>query len=189
MAQTINISVDNLNEHFLDNIKEQYPNASLEIKVKSENVKGALKESQFWKIISLLDWSKKKDELIIQPAIEALVNKEIRHIYEFQDFLSQKLFLLDTKLHAQNVGENAYVNESSFFSVDDFLYARCCVVANGKTTYKSVLKNPTNMPKDLTFEPILSIARKTYTIKIGKEFKYVPKFNIETFANKTAWKS
>ena len=113
----------------------------------------------------------------------------MRHIYEFQDFLSQKLFLLDTRLYAQNVGENAYVNESSFFSTDDFLYARCCVVANGKTVYNSILKNPTKMPKDITFEPILSIARKTYTIKTGKEFKYVPKFNMETFANKKRWTS
>ena len=186
MAQTIHISVDNLNVHFLDNIKEKYPNASLEIKVKSNNKEG-LQENEFWKIIDLLDWSEKEDTLIIKPAIDALANKKMRHIYEFQDLLSEKLFLLDTKLHAQNIGEDAYVNESTFFSVDGFLYARCCVVANGKTTYETILKYPTKMPKDYTFEAILGIANKAYHLKTGKNFKYVPKFNIETFANKKAW--
>ena len=189
MAQTIHISVDNLNEDFLDNIKEQYPNASLEIKVKTTATKEGLKDVEFWEIIDLLDWSKNQsDELIIKPAIAALAAKKMRHIYEFQDFLSEKLFLLDTKIHAQNVGENSYINEATYFSVDEFLYARCCVVANGKTVFKTVLQAATKMPKNLTFEAILSIARKAYKLKTGKTLTYQPKFNIETFANKKGWK-
>jgi len=190
MAETIHISVDNLNEHFLDNIKEQYPNASLEIKVKATTPKDALKEKEFWEIIHLLDWSdNQEDELVIKPAITALASRKMRHIYEFQDFLSEKLFLLDTKIHAQNVGENNYINETTYFSVDEFLYARCCVIANGEAAFKTVLQDPTKMPKDLTFEALLSIARKAYHLKIGKILTYQPKFNIETFANKKGWSS
>ncbi|MEM1121368.1 MAG: DUF4240 domain-containing protein [Bacteroidota bacterium] len=187
MAQTIHISVDNLDVQFLDNIKEQYPNASLEIKVNSDQQKEALQEREFWEIIDQLDWSQKTDELIILPAVDAILLKKMRHIYEFQDLLSKKLFQLDTKAHAQNVGENSYIDEATFFSVDEFLYARCCVVANGQVAFESVLEDPTKMPKNLTFEPLLSIAQAAYKLKTGREFNYVPTSSIETFANKKKW--
>ncbi len=44
------------------------------------------------------------------------------------------------------------------------------------------------MPKDVTFEPILSIAAKAYQRKKKKDFLYNPSYNYETYSNKEGWK-
>jgi hypothetical protein len=43
------------------------------------------------------------------------------------------------------------------------------------------------MPKDLTFEPLLSLAAKAYKLKTGKTFDYSSHFNFETYGNKEGW--
>jgi len=73
------------------------------------------------------------------------------------------------------------------FSSDNFLYARACVVANGKAFYEKVLADPAQMPKDLTFEPLLSLARKAYQKKTGAAFDYFPTNSYETFSNPEGW--
>ncbi len=189
MFDTIHISVDHLNEGFIERLREHYPHASLEIKVGEKQENGGLTEEQFWEMIALLDWSKGDDnEAITKPLVQKLAAHSLRHIYEFQDLLSEKLNRLDTKAHAEKAGENAWKGDESPFSLDEFLYARCCVVANGKAAYDAVLKDPSQMPQDLAFEPLLRIAGKAYFLKTGKIFRYVPAFNMETFANKEGWK-
>ncbi|MEK7255383.1 MAG: DUF4240 domain-containing protein, partial [Bacteroidota bacterium] len=167
MFETIHISVDNLNDRFIENLREQYPHAALEIKVDKKTNGDSLSEQQFWSIIHSLDWSKgdENSDAVIEPAVKKLVAHPVRHIYEFQDILAKKLHALDTRAHAENAGENAWKGENDFFSVDEFLYARCCVVANGEAFFKQVLKDPTAMPQDLTFEALLRIARKAYRLK------------------------
>ena len=190
MFDTIRISIDNLDQHFIENLKEQFPHSSLEIKVDENKVNESLTQEQFWEVIGLLDWSKGDDnEAVIKPAVERLASLPVRHIYEFQDLLSEKLHRLDTKIHAENTGENAWKGKDDFFSVDEFLYARCCVVANGKKAYETVLKTPAEMPKDLAFEALLRLARQAFFLKTGKQFRYVPSFNFETFANQKGWKA
>lgn len=186
------LSTTALDEHFVESLREKYPQASLEIKVSVSPQSGGLSEKQFWSLMELLDWSKEGDSnAVIEPAVEALSKRPLRNIYEFQDILSEKLYSLDTRAHAEHTGENAYSetdDDNSFFSADEFLYARCCVVANGQKTYEKVLQNPTLMPKDSTFEAILRIARLAYQRKTGQPFRYVPAFNIETFSNREGWK-
>lgn len=181
-----------LDEHFAESLREKYPNASLEIKVDTSPQPGGLTEEQFWSLIEMLDWSKEGDSsAVIEPAVEQLSKSPLRNIYEFQDLLSEKLYRLDTRHHAENTGENAYVEtdgNNSFFSTDEFLYARCCVVANGREAYEKVLQNPELMPKNLAFEALLRIARLAYQRKTGQHFRYVPAFNIETYGNREGWK-
>lgn len=44
------------------------------------------------------------------------------------------------------------------------------------------------MPKEFTFEPLLSLAQKAYERKTGKEeYDYVPSYCIETFCNPEGW--
>lgn len=186
------LSTAALDEHFVESLREKYPHASLEIKVNTSSKLGGLSEKQFWSLMELLDWSKEGDSsAVIEPALEALSKRPLRNIYEFQDILSEKLYRLDTRAHAENTGENAYSetdDDNSFFSADEFLYARCCVVANGQETYEKVLQNPALMPKDLAFEAILRIARLAYQRKTGQSFRYVPAYNFETFGNRQGWK-
>ena len=97
--------------------------------------------------------------------------------------LADKLFSLDGKMYAENMRDNTYF-PNQYFSSDIFLYARCCVIANGQKAYENVLKNPTLMPKDLTFESLLSLASKAYFKKTGRKFDYVATTPIETYSNK-----
>jgi Protein of unknown function (DUF4240) len=189
MVQQYQVSVDSLSDSFLVNLQEHFPHAQVEIKVTTPKSFDGLSETDFWAIISLFDWSNiDDDKVIMSKAIAALAAKSTRHIYEFQDILSKKLFALDTIEHAKNVGENAWLGKDSDFSVDEFLYARCCVVANGQGFYNKVLKNPQLMPQDMAFESILTLAHKAYLAKTNKIFRYLPTYNFETFSNKKGWK-
>ena len=67
------------------------------------------------------------------------------------------------------------------------MYSRCTVVASGEVAYKTVLEDPSQMPVDVDFEPLLYIASDAYTLKTGKSFEYLPTFSIETYANKESW--
>ena len=188
MQLQYHVSVDNLTENFLANIKENYPHAELEIKVKTSNTFDGLTEQAFWAIITLFDWvDADNDAAVIAKAVSTLAEKPFRCIYEFQDILSEKLHALDTRQHAAQTGENAFVDADSDFSADEFLYARCCVVANGSDFYNAVLNQPDLMPKDLTFESLLTVAHQAYFLKTGKQFRYVPSHNIETFSNQKGW--
>jgi hypothetical protein len=188
MTQQYQVSVDNLSDNFLATLREHYPHAQLEIKVKTPKAFQGLDEASFWNIISLFDWSNpENDDVVISKAIVVLAEKPLRHIYEFQDLLAQKLFALDTMAHAKNTGDNAWISKNDDFSADEFLYARCCVLANGHDFYNKVLKNPELMPQDLAFEGLLTLAHRAYQLKTNKLFRYVPNINFETFSNKKGW--
>lgn len=188
MIQEYHLSTDTITPNFLENIREHYPHAQVEIRVTAPKNVECLTEKKFWELIEIFDWTKADDDnAIIENTVKALSELPLRQIYEFQDLLSEKLFALDTRKHAANTGENAYENSNSDFSADEFLYARCCVVANGKDFHKKILQNPSLMPQDLTFETLLTVAHKAYFLKTNKQFRYVPTHNIETFANKIGW--
>lgn len=144
-------------------------------------------EIQFWNIINQLDWKKETDDAVVAPAIRLLSTRGIQEILSFQDILANKLYQLDTLAHAKQIGEGSYGTEE-YFSVDQFLYARACVVANGKKAFDHILRHPKDTPKDLSFEPILSIAAKAYEMKTGEAFDYLPAINYETFSNREGWK-
>ncbi len=188
MNTAIKIPLRSLNPLLIQDLQEKYPSAMVHVELVNQVVREGLTEERFWELISMLDWSKTgNDDAVIEPVVNALANSSVRHIYEFEDILSEKLYQLDGIEYARNTGDNAYMSEDDFFSVDGFLYDRCCVVANGKAFFEQVLKDPAKMPKEMDFEPLLNIASKAYKRKTGKEFKYFPAFNYETFSNKEGW--
>ena len=144
-------------------------------------------EKKFWELINQLNWKKSgDDEAVIRPVVKKLSRVSIEDIFTFEDILSQKLFELDTEAHAREIGESAYGNDG-YFSVDYFLYARCCVVANGREFFEKVRANPSEFPKDMVFEALLSIAQQAFELKTGEEFNYDAKVSYETFSNKAGW--
>lgn len=188
MSNAIKIPLRSVNLKVIRDLQEKYPDAEISVELNQDKDKAPLSEQRFWDIISLLDWTKEcKDEEVLAPAITELANGPVRHIYEFADILSEKLYQLDHRVYAENIGEDAY-QPDQYFSVDNFLYARSCVVANGKETYEKVLKTPTDMPKDITFEALLYLANEAYKRKTGEEMKYIPAYPIETYSNKEGWK-
>lgn len=190
MTNVLRYLLRNISPEKISDLQEKYPNASVQIQLSDAPVEGGLSEEGFWKLIALLDWSKTgNDDAVIEPVVAALANGPLRHIYDFRDILSQKLYLLDTETHARQIGEDAFGESSSGFSEDGFLFARCCAVANGKTAYEAALKNPAQMPKDLEFAALLRIANEAHRRMKGTALRYVSAYSVETFSNSKGWKN
>lgn len=187
MTTTIKIHSSDLNLQFVKELQEKYSDSTIEVNISDVNVSPSLLEEQlFWDIIALLDWTQINNDDILAPAIQGLAALPVHYIYLFQDILSEKLFLLDAKKYALHIGEDRW-QEGYYFSVDNFLYARCCVVANGKDAYETILNQPAEMPKNVIFEPLLSLASKAYQLKTKKTFNYTGHYNFETYANENGW--
>ena len=188
VSTVIKYPLRNLHPETLRDLQEKYPDAEVRIELNSERRQDALTEDRFWDLISLLDWSREGDnDAVIEPAIRALEVLSLRHIYEFDDMLSHKLFLLDGVDFARQTGENAW-RPNRYFSVDAFLYARCCALANGREFFHKLLQDPALMPKDLDFGPLLRIAEEAYVRKTGQPYTYVPAFPVETYSTKAGWR-
>jgi hypothetical protein len=188
MTTAIKLPLRSLSESVIQDLKEKYPEAEISVELHQDRNKAPLSEAHFWEIISLLDWNKEGDDnAILEPAIARLAAGPVRHIFEFADMLSEKLYTLDTRKYALYIGEDSW-SPDKYFSVDNFLYARCCVVANGKVLYEKVLHDPAQMPKDLKFEALLYLPSEAYEIKTGNHYDYTPSYPIETYSNQEGWR-
>lgn len=186
MTAVINLHLDDLSNHFVADLKKRFgKNATVEIRLKNNNIADEiLSEKDFWEIIDAIDWSKKKALDKLEPAIERLASLPIAAIYIFADKLSEKLYQLDTRKHAESYAKNEPEN---YVSADDFLYARCAVIAEGIAYYEHVLSHPSDMPTDIVFEPLLGLAEAAFMKKTGTDFNYVPTFHFETRSNQSGW--
>lgn len=157
---------------------------------KPQKPRKMMTDETFWYIISLLDWESVNDEdEVIEVAVRELEKMGVRNIKQFEEAMSYKLYLLDTKEHANNIGEYSFSkNKDDYFSPDVFLYLRCEVIAKGEDFFNAVLEYPALMPKENTFEPLLSIATESYERLTGKEFQYITGCDYETFSNVVGWK-
>ena len=186
MTTVLKVHLKDLNSQFIQDIQQKYGMAAeVEIHVyEQSSADNLLSEAGFWQVIDSIDWSKNKTQDKLQPAITMLSEMPVSHMYLFADKLSEKLFLLDTQKHAKVFSAN---EPEGYLSADDFLYARCAVVAEGKDFYEKVLNDPSQMPDSIVFEPLLNLAHFAFKLKTGVEFNYRPAFNYETFSNKAGW--
>ena len=186
MTTVLRVNLNDLSSQFIQDLRKRFDKtAQIEIRVEEQKQgEGLLSEAQFWGIIEELDWSKQESNSIMAKAVKTLSLMPVANIYLFKDKLSEKLYNLDTKAHA-----NTYKSkqEDGYLSVDDFLYVRCAVVAEGKDYYENVLTQPSEMPIEIAFEPLLSLANTAYQMKTGKKMDYFPIFNYETHSNYAAW--
>ena len=188
MTNTIRFPLRKISPETIADLQEKYPNASVQIELNDQPVAGGLSEQGFWDLIALLDWTQTgNDDAVIEPVVAQLAESPLRHIYDFKDILSQKLYLLDDIKYARHIGQHAYRDDASEFHPDIFLFARCCVVANGLKTYAEVLKHPERMPKDQEFAPLLRIANEAHKRQKGTVLRYVSTYSVETFSNKKGW--
>ena len=190
MTTILNIPLKALDGKTIRELKKKYPEAMIRIEAElNEQDSPSMTEDQFWAIIDQMDWTKVNSDEILRPAIVALSQFAISDIYLFHDILAQKLFLLDGKKYAEHTGSNRYSDPSlSSFSADTFLYARCCVVANGRDFFQKVLEVPSSMPKEFTFESLLYLPEEAFRLKTGKKnYDYTPPIWFETFSNPEGW--
>ena len=109
--------------------------------------------------------------------VAALAQRSRRDIKKFEEALAHKLYLIDTRAHA----------ERTVASDDGFLYARCAVVACGRDVYESVRNDPQTMPADVDFEDLLSVAPAAYERKTGEVLEYETGCSYETGSNVAGW--
>lgn len=189
MGNTIKIPLRNVDADMFQDLQEKYPDAELNIEIGQHRPDGLLTEQRFWELIDLLDWNEEgDDDAVAAPLVNALAALPVRQIFDFADILSQKLYLLDGVEYARHIGESAW-QPGAYFSVDYFLYVRCCAVANGKEAYEKILKNPELMPKDMDFEPLLYVPSDAFEQKTDMTWDYLPAFNVETYSNKAGWEN
>jgi len=184
------VKIKDIDEAFLEKLRAELGGEEAEIAIWAPGPPDAslLSEKAFWTIIGLLDWTRQgDDQAILQPAIEYLSSFPEEAILVFNDLLSGKLYRLDAQPYAENAGDNAYRGDDQPFSADDFLYARCYVVAQGEAFYHRVLKTPEAMPANHTFESLLSLAPAAYRHKTGRKMNHMPAYPIETFSNAAGW--
>ena len=181
------VKLKDFNKEYLEKLQGQAANGEQEVTIWFPQKSTALSEVEFWKIIDLLDWKKRKASTIMATAVKQLSTLSVGQIKAFDDVLSEKLYQLDGQQYAENTGQNAYKGEEEPFSVDGFLYARCMAISQGKDRYEAILANPENMVKNDSFEPILSLASLAYHKKTGETYEHIPAFIYETFANTKGW--
>ena len=148
---------------------------------------GGMGEDAFWSLIASLNWKKTgDDDAVVEPVVAALASMPQADIFRFDDLLAEKLHALDGEKYARNIGMDAY-KDDEYFSLDLFLYARACTVANGRKAFETALDNPKKMIKNKDFEVLLYVAQMAYERKTGKEYKHIPQPNYETGSNKSGW--
>jgi Protein of unknown function (DUF4240) len=146
-------------------------------------------EEQFWSLMSLVNWKKLgDDDAVVRPLVSAITKLSVEEIFAFDDILAEKLHALDTEAHARHSGAASYKGPNEFFSIDEFLYSRCAVVANGKQTFDEILTDPNEFPEDAEFEAILYVAGAAYEKKTGQDYSHISKVCYETFSNKNGWR-
>ena len=178
------------NEEFINEVNDRNMlSAEKQVKAQAERKEKAvfMDDSTFWSLISLVDWYKKSDSLIIKPVVEALAKMSVEEIISFEETFSYKLYLLNTKEHARHSGDYTYDKNTGYVSSDLFLYARALVVAEGESFYEMVIKHPSLFPKTHDFEPMLYIASNAYKKKTRKEFDHLCAYDYETFSNESGW--
>ncbi len=110
MTTRISVPLSKMDEKFIDELRSKYPgHVRLDIQVVDMDALPTFSEEIFWKVIAMLDWSQEDDDdAVLAPAVDFLSNMEPATIYLFQNTLAEKLFQLDKKVYAENLGEDSY---------------------------------------------------------------------------------
>jgi len=186
MRTAIKLPLKSLDPMTVRDLQKKYPAAMVSIETEIPSEGAAMTEERFWSIIALLDWGRKSSHDILAPAVEALSLFSEEDIFRFDQILAEKLYELDGETFAQELGWD--VSGNGHFSADVFLYARCCAVANGRDYYDKILKKPSLMPKEHTFEPLLYLAEQAHRLKTGSDrYDFLPSVSYETFNNPKGW--
>lgn len=149
-----------------------------------------MNEDRFWDDLGQLDFDAEEVDDVVEPGIAALAAMAPRDIERFEQIMAERLHAIDTRAHAAAAyaGEHDPDDGDDYISADDFLYVRCAMLITGRDGYESVLRDPTRMVSDVTFEPILYVAGKAYERATGEELELVPEPSYESFRNAEGWR-
>lgn len=144
-------------------------------------------EGTFWSLLDKLDWRQEgDDDRVVAPVVRALTKLPLKEIESFDQILARKLYALDGRAWAREIG-TGWRGGLHPISGDEFLYARCVVVVNGRDFYEAVLADPSQMPKDMEFESLLYISSTAWEAKTGEEPDFDTEVSYETWSNEAGW--
>ena len=104
----------------------------------------AMIESEFWELIGTLPG--RVDDLSAEQLTGRLASEGPARIINFADILAEKLYAIDHPVGAEQLIRDPTAGPSPMTMGDDlFLYARCAVVAAGKSSWERILNNPAGM--------------------------------------------
>lgn len=140
----------------------------------------------FFSMTGCLDWSQQgNDNLVLEPLVQYLAKWPDEVIFTFEDKMAELLYQLDR----QEIALRAY-RAGSYFSDDDFLYARCVALVNGRAYYQKILDGRKKLNKDMEFEAVLYAPAKAWARKHKKdisEYPHFPGVSYETGSNQEYW--
>jgi Protein of unknown function (DUF4240) len=151
-------------------------------------IAAVMSEDDFWDLIDLLNWDEEgNDDAVIAPVVQHLSDLSESEILAFQEALAEKLWMLDGERFAREIGRDCYQGPDKAFSREWFLAARCCAVANGQDFFEDILLSPENMPKDLGFLALSTVAERAYRKKTGRSLTHKTRHDTETGTNLRNW--
>jgi hypothetical protein len=158
-------------------------------------------ESLFWEIIESA-WQ--KSSLIEKRRVKALRNNDPELLAGLSEDLfgavlnnyNKRIVLLDKAGLAAFIHlfeeklydlDRAEIHEFAEGSDEDFLYARCFMVAMGEAYYNKIDRDPSMAMPGLEAETFGFSAYDVYKFKFKAEFERNTKHNTETRSNSDAW--
>lgn len=147
----------------------------------------SLHDLDFFSMTSVLDWSKQgDDDQVLEPLVQYLSKWPDEVIFVFENKMAELLHALDKP----EIARRTYRSDR-FFSGDDFLYARCVALINGRAFYNKILDGRKKLDKDMEFEAILYAPAKAWARKHDREMSEYPHIaspSYETGSNEDCWR-
>ncbi|MFI2431195.1 DUF4240 domain-containing protein [Streptomyces sp. NPDC018693] len=142
---------------------------------------------KFWHIIDGAQGGTVHD--VIESVGQALSKGPVNEVMDFAERLSEALYTLDrrelfekdyTFLGDATGGEN---------TGEDFLYARCAVVAAGSVVYQQVNQDPEKFAREWNWhaQDLLYVAEEAYEELTDDTWEYETAVDYETGSNASGW--
>lgn len=141
----------------------------------------------FWRIIDGAQGGTVHD--VIESVTQTLAAGSVDEVIEFAERLAEALYALDRReLFDKNYvflgdttgGENTH---------EDFLYARCAVVAAGSAVYEEVNQDPDKFAREWNWhaQDLLYVPEEVYEELTDETWEHDTAIDYETGSNSAAW--
>ena len=149
---------------------------------------GKMYDLDFFHFTNMLDWSRQGDDAaVLEPLVSFLTNYGDNVIFAFDDKMAELLYSLDTYEIAKPL-----IDEWGLIPTDEFLYARCTALINGKSYYSDILKGKKKLSSDCEFESLLYVPRKAWCRlhdETDDNYPHITEKCYETYSNSQGWKN
>ncbi|MEU4039347.1 DUF4240 domain-containing protein [Streptomyces collinus] len=145
----------------------------------------------FWALIGTLDGE--AGEAGCLRLAEELSELPVHDIEGFAERLAEALYRLDQEKFGTLPVADLTLRDGAPFpqSADSFLYARCAVVAAGRSVWESVFFDVDRFApytaSTCDGESLLYVPDRAYELATGKEWERSTRHSCETFSNRDGW--